>query len=169
MSNELLVYAQTIREAAKKLAEEPEDSILIDDDTKKKVNKELQQYATFLRKFLSVKNNEELFAKLSPLFDNPKVRKPRNTILLMLEKGEQVGKPKAANELIPDLRKILLRYGGMVDRYPAIKLIKEILNYGVVNGVPAFKRLLSIERRLYNTFGAQGTLEKEKKQKEKTK
>jgi len=170
MSNELLVFAKIIRKAAKDLkseAEQPmDDPILIDEDEKRKVNKEMQQYSTFLRKFLSTKGNDKILGKLSLLFENPRIRKPRNAILLMLEKDDKNQSPsKPISELISDLRRILLRYGGMVDRYPAIKLLKEVLNYGVVNGVPAFKRLLTVERKLYNTFGSSGSLEKERKQK----
>jgi len=166
MSNDLLVFANEIKKAANELTKEVEAAakppVLDDDKQKNRLNKELQTYATFLRKFLSVKGNDEIFSKLTPLFNNPRLRKPRNSILLMLEKGEQTSQTKEIAELIMDLRRIMLRYGSLADRYPAIKLLKEILNYGVVSGVPAFKRLLTIKRRLYNTFGAQGALEKQK-------
>jgi hypothetical protein len=168
MPNELLIFAETIRKTAKELMNEKEDDpILIDKDEERKVNKELQEYSTFLRKFLAVKGNDEILSKLSPLFENPRLRKPRNAILLMLEKSEQKSNVKPIAELIMDLRRILLRYGNLVERYPAIKLLKEVLNYGVVNGVPAFKRLLTIDRKLYNTFGAQGKLEKERSKNQK--
>jgi hypothetical protein len=171
--NKLLDFAYEIRKAAEDLEPETknenvkEEPILIDEKAKRRVNKEIQAYSTFLRKFLSVKGNDKVLGKLKPLFDNPRIRKPRNSILLTLEKGEDAAPISNVAELITDLRRILLRYGSLVDRYPAVRLIKEILNFGVVNGIAAFKRLLSTERRLYNTFGAQGSLEREKEKDEK--
>jgi hypothetical protein len=160
--NKLLVFAHEIKLAAKQLTEE--DQVLVDDKVKEKVSRELQAYSAFLRKFLQTKGNDEILGKLTPLFQNPRLRKPRNSILLMLEKGDEAAKIGNVADLITELRRILLRYGNMTERYPAVKLLREVLNYGVVNGVPAFKRLLSVERRLYNTFGSQGTLEKDQKQ-----
>jgi hypothetical protein len=166
----MLKFAYQIRLAAKELETDTnvkEEPILLDEKIKRRINKELQAYTTFLRKFMSVKGNEKVLGKIKPLFDNPRLRKPRNSILLMLEKGDQVQTVGDIADLVTDLRRILMRYGTMIERYPAIKLLKEILNYGVVNGVPAFKRLLSVERRLYNTFGAEGTLEREQQTEKK--
>ncbi|MDD5650203.1 MAG: hypothetical protein PHF86_07305 [Candidatus Nanoarchaeia archaeon] len=159
MSNELLIFSKQIRNAAKKLIE---DNTKDKDENEIRINKELQLYTTFIRKFLSVKGNNEIFSKLTPLFENPRLKKPRNAILLMLEKNETQPIEKSTPELIMDLRRLLLRYGNLSNRYPAIKLLKEILNYGVVNGVPAFKRLLSIRRRLYTTFNSQAEEKNEK-------
>lgn len=173
--NDLLLFANEIKKTARQLVAEvenpdqnPEDEILIDDKEKKRIGKEIQAYVTFIRKFLQPKGNDKIFAKLNPLFDNPRLKKARNAILLTLEQGkkdEQVITKDVA-QTIMDLKRILMRYTA-VDRYPAVKLLKEILNFGVVNGVPAFKRLLTTERRLYNTFGTQGTLEKDKQKQEK--
>jgi hypothetical protein len=163
MPNDMFKFAHQIRLAAKELETDDikEEPILIDEKVKTRISKELQAYNVFLRKFMSVKGNEKVLGKIKPLLDNPRLRKPRNSILTMLENNNQLQPIGDISDLITDLRRVLMRYGSKVEKYPAIKLLKEILNYGVVNGVSAFKRLLSAKRRLYNTFGAEGSLERE--------
>lgn len=156
--NDLLFFASEIKEAAIQLkaeAEAPVEEEVVDKKDEEKVNKELQTYATFIRKFLQIKGNDKIFAKLLPLLENPRNKKPRNSILQTLEKSEPTTMTKDSAEIIMDLKRILMRYNKVAERYPAVKLIKEILNFGVANGVPAFKRLLSIERKLYNSFSTQ--------------
>ncbi|MDD5650100.1 MAG: hypothetical protein PHF86_06755 [Candidatus Nanoarchaeia archaeon] len=154
MQNQLLNYANVIKTAALELEAEtkkPETDLAAE----KKISKEFQVYSTFLRKFLASKGNDEILSKITPLIDNPRIRKPRNTILMSLEKGAEKRTVGDVAQFLMELRRIMMRYSSMVDRYPAVRLLKEILNFGVVNGVPAFKRLLSVDRRLYNTFNAQ--------------
>jgi len=170
MSNSLLDYANEIRTAAKKLNDEAnktnEDEIPeIDEKEKTRISKEIQLYSTFIRKFLQIKDNAKLLGKISPLVMNPKLKKPRNSILLMLEQGKEATPISDASQLIPELRRVLLRYGSN-ERYPAVVLLKEILNFGLVNGIPAFRRLLDVERRLYNTFSTQAQKREERKKNE---
>lgn len=161
MQSPLIAYAKSIRTAAMQIEAETKPK----DPKDSKLSQELQAYATFLRKFLTTKGNEDILSKITPLIDNPRVRKPRNTVLMMLEKGEQKRAIGDVAQLIIDIRRVLMRYGQATDRFPSVRLLKEILNFGVVNGVPAFKRLLSVQRRLYNTFNAQ---EEKKKEQEVT-
>lgn len=173
--NNLLVFSKEIKTAAKQLlakTQDPEktndDEILIDDKEKQKIGKELQVYSTFIRKFLQQKGNDKILAKMKPLFENPRLKKSRNAILLMLEKEVPEGTSIDVSQIISDLRRILMRYSNLIEKYPAVKLIKEILNFGVVNGVPAFKRILNTNRKLYNIFGTEGTLERKKEKQEPT-
>lgn len=170
MSKNLLDYANEIRIAAKKLNDEAnkaneEEMPEIDEKEKTRISKEIQLYSTFIRKFLQGKDNAKLLAKISPLIRNPKLRKPRNSILLMLEQGKEATPIADASQLIPELRRVLLRYGSN-ERYPAVVLLKEILNFGLVNGIPAFKRLLNVERKLYNSFNTQSKKREEREKSE---
>lgn len=148
MLNETLKLAYTIRKIAKELVEEEQQ---IDEKVEEKINKEIQEYSIFLRKFLSIKDNDKILSKINFLIQNPRIKKPKNAILLMLEKQEETSVPNVT-DLIIEIKKLFLRYNNYIERYPALALLKEILNFGVTNGVAAFKRLLTIKKRLYNTF-----------------
>ena len=151
MFNETLKLAYSIRKIAKELNEEDQQ---IDQKVEEKLNKEIQEYSIFLRKFLTIKDNDKILSKIMFLIQNPRIKKPRNAILLMLEKQEETQTPNVT-DLIIEIKKLLLRYNNYIERYPALTLLKEILNFGVTNGVAAFKRLLTVKKRLYNTFNTE--------------
>lgn len=162
MSNDLLNFAMIVKKAAQELNDETDKEEKVSPEVEEKVGKEIQLYSAFIRRFLQVKGNDEIFAKLFPLFDNPRLKKPRNALLLILEKGDEAAATRDVSQIILDLKTLLYRYNANAERYPTVKLLKEVLNFGIANGIPKFKQLLSVKRKLYNTFNTE-SIEKQTK------
>lgn len=171
MSNELLKFANEVRLVAKDLeAAEPMNikkmPILIDEKVKRRMSQEVQAYKTFLRKFLMTKGNDKILGILKPLFDNLRTKKPKNTLLTMIDSQSNRKQEQVIGEDIGDVLDQVMKMetfarSKKLSLFTGLLLLKEILNYGVVKGVNPFKMLLSRPGLLKSTFKDEGKLERQ--------
>lgn len=173
MSNQLIRFSRQLNFLAKELmTEKPikKQPIILDEESERKLNTELQAYRRFLKQFLTQEGNDKLLGRLKPLFADPKSKKPiiRPLMKMKMEKTKDLKSLGEYDEINTRLTHILRRYGTpkTVDKYPSVKLLKEILNYGVVNGVKPLKVLLSRPTLMVSDFKTHGLLEGKEKAKE---
>jgi hypothetical protein len=171
MSNEMIRFARQLNFLAKELATETssdpikKQKILISPEDDRMISKELIAYRRPLRTFLSQEENQELFGRLKPLFDNPESKKPiiRPLTKMKSERKNTLESLGDYDAILLKLKDILRHYGtpSKINRFPSVKLLKEILNFLVVKGQQPFKKILSNPTILFADFKSHGKLEKQ--------
>jgi ERCC4-related helicase len=187
MSNEMLEFAQEIREAAKELEmEAKKKKIYIGDEDED--SPELSEYRQHLKGF--IQNHKDLVPYLDffkILMNVNLLNKQgivRNSLVNVLqkrideirdeakdEKGDMKSKHiDLPNQIVDFMRKFDKKEGFKnLKKHPAYKLLKEILNYLIVRGTTQFGRLFVQPGNFHNTFLTQKEkqqLRREEKEKE---
>jgi len=179
--SELLKLAKQIRHFAAEIEKEAidpkkEEFRILDPKTEKNINKEMNEYRTFLRSYLTNEENKKAFiGKLQMLFDVKELShlSNRNAILRKMQQIkplEEVPKDLTKEVIIAKIYNVIRTFRttstGTIQKR-AVLLLKEILNYGVVRGKQQFRRLLITPSLLYNTFKT--SKEQEAKEEQETK
>ena len=164
--NDLLKLAKQIRHFAADIEKEAIDPKkqefrILDPKTEDNINKEMNEYRTFLRNFLTNDENKKIFlSKLQMLFDVKELShlSNRNAILRKIQQVkqlEEVPEDLTKEAIIAKIYNVIRTFRttstGTIQKR-AVLLLKEILNYGVARGKQQFRRLLITPSALYNTF-----------------
>jgi hypothetical protein len=148
--------------------------VYVSDDDTKGESPGLSNYKTFLYKLEQQRAEPESASALRYLnffkflFENITATKtPINKLVHQIQKliddqnkketfSKHAETPfKTATDMITSIRRVLKRYDLRANRYVAVKLLKEILNYGVANGMTSFLRLFTMPNRFWSQFNAQ--------------